>query len=342
MKKKISALLVCTILFSVCTVSGFAAKEESDVKNIETMDYRITKTVNSLGQSVSKMERTASMPYSMESSDYSNTKVMLHTMGMTNEAINNLSEEDLELYATTPTMYSTCSYFKTDKDGQTSIVSESVALAAKSAEELRLSKSLVDDIIRDSYMYVYTSVADISTSSDRGAFRYAAVAEWLTMPTVRLKDMLGVTAQESTVSRDGYMAYIQYIERTIDNGKVISTRGYEDTNRDIPIKDFDAPIGDGTYNGGGITFTMPSDSSIAPTLKTVCSSVQVYLQFNGHTTHTNQETWFNVVGTYSHATIQLVVNPSISLDANPVGSLSLTLTPGQEKRNTLIEAHYLP
>lgn len=350
MKKKISVLLACAMLFSICTMNGFAAKVENAidmVDYIETIDYHITKTVNSAGQLVNKMERTAIVPYSMKLSDYSSTKIMLHTMGMPNEIINNLSEEDLELYATTPTMYSICSYFKTTKDGQTSIVTESEALAAKSAEELRLSRSSIDDgetegTYEDSYMFICTSITDISTNSDKGALRFSTAAEWLTMPNFRLTDMLGITAQECTVSKNGYKAYIQYIEKTIDNGKVISTRNYDDTYRDIPIKDFDAPIGNGTYNGGGITFGMPSNTSIAPTLKTVCSNVQVYLQFNGHTAHPNQDTWFNVVGTYSHAKIQLDLNPSISFDPKPVGSLSLTLTPSQEKRNTLFDAHYLP
>lgn len=341
-----SVCLIICLVTSQCMISGNAVDINNNITVVDVTkmeDCRITKGVDSSGQTIICMERTSTVPYSMAASDYSDTKDMLRKMNILDSTIDNLPEEDLHLYATTSYMYTVSSYLKTDGNGQTSIVSEDEALAAQSLEENLARGGLsYTNYTEDSYMFLCVSVANLDNA---GELRFMVDAKWLTMPVYRLSDSLGISSTEATVSTNNFSAYTEYYAQTIVYGEVIKELTYDDTHKSIPVNKFQAPLTNGPYNGGGITFSLPNDdiSAAYDIPETRVMRFHAHLRFNGHTTHPDIDTWYNVVGSYSHAKRQFQTNPSLSIDGKGMsGSIGLSMTPTDDRRNVLVEAHYVP
>lgn len=307
-------------------------------------DSYVTQYTNEAGEIIRVMNRTATNSLSTMSLDYSHTKELLQAMGMSEGAINNLSAEDLALYARTQWMYSSTVYYKTDADGIVTVVSEDEALAASIAEK-QAARGIVGNgegsLPNDDYMELTVTIAD--SGAGNGGIRITCDATWKKMPLFRGVDALGACAQNISITENTYSGYYQYNMITRENDVILAEKDYDSSWTSIPQSKFQLDsTTNGDFNGGGITFSLPQDLTRG-NVETKYTDFHVHMRYDGHVQQPTLPTYFNVVGSYTHARISLDPNPSLSIDGNGIaGSIGFGPRINVDRRNAYFEAHYLP
>ncbi len=112
---------------------------------------------------------------------------------------------------------------------------------------------------------------------------------------------------------------------------------------DITITNKKNAVNGNWYGSAGI-FNLPNDPGGSGGTSVMHTDLKAYYEYQGHVSEPNTESYFNTVGTYSHATIGLSVSPSISIDTSGSASASIGLSifADTDTRNAEREIHYIP
>lgn len=339
--------MVCLLAFSMIIampLSAFAAEN-----NVNT--FGITETVDSNNRVVRIYERKAGsidLQQSIvpEEINYEETKELLLALGMEQDFIDKLADEDLETYSTSPQMIGTVSYVKIDAEDKVSYLSESVAIqeaeivrkaVTEKIEELRSETGAIQPLAQDTYEDSYMRVFYLVTYLGNGKYKFSTDARWLTMPFFRGKDSIGSCAQNGTVTNSTRSGWYEYDITYINNGKIT----YDDGGSNISSTYFKNAI-NGSWYGSAAIIDLPNDvhgqySSI------LYDNYKAHYEYTGHVNYPNSPSWFNTTGSYDHATIANSFTPSVSIDLDgPSGAIGLDITGSTDTRSAELEIYYNP
>lgn len=343
-KKQILAVFMTLILCIISSPISFAANF-TNTKVIRENNYTITECLDSKNQIIRTYERTPQVEISTFASNgtnnsalsYEQTKEMLTSLGMDAQAIECLSDEELEEYATTPRIQSVTSFCKTDTEGNTSYVSENEAI--QSAAEINAMSGTITSQTRffDEYMKLYYQVTDLADGL--GSYKFVTEATWLTMPTQRQKDAVGSCAQGVTITPNTQKGYYSYTRSNIVEGNVLAETKVEE---DIQSSSF-ANVTDNVYLGAVAYVNLPNDI-YTTTMISRFYDFFVHTEYKGKIAHPQLVTNFNTSGTYTHVVTSITFTPSLNLsyEDGAVAVIDISTNRTEEKRSIFFEITYVP
>ena len=101
----------------------------------------------------------------------------------------------------------------------------------------------------------------------------------------------------------------------------------------------------GNWYGSAGILNLPADS-YGDTISTLCKNYKAHYEYQGHVSSPSVESYFNTIGSYSHATIAVSASSpsvSISLSTGEVSaSIGLAITGAKDTRSAETEIHYVP
>lgn len=158
------------------------------------------------------------------------------------------------------------------------------------------------------------------------------------MPFFRGYDSIGACAMNGTITPNTSYGKYSYNTKTFNMGNVTTI-----PSGDITITDKENAVNGNWYGSAGI-FNLPNDPGGSGGTSVMHTDFTAYYEYKGHVSQPNIESYFNTVGSYSHATLGLSTDPSISIDTSGTASASigLSLVSLTDVRNAEREIHYIP
>lgn len=340
-KKVMSVTLAGCMAVSTLMISASAVENNVQSSQINT-PYSITTNIEPDGTIVHVLDRSHSnTTYTATTThDYSQTKRDLLNLGMEEELVDRMSDEDLEVYAESPYMWTATNYFKTTADGETVPVSEEEALTAVHEAEITPYAASDQDKIQDSYMRVHYMATDMHDGN--GKYRFKTSARWLTMPYFRGADFVGACSQRCTFTPNSDVADISYTQTNysvtgaVTGSKTVVTpltKGFQSASKD-------------TYNGRAVKFQLPKDIVNPQTgnINTAYTNVLVHHQFDGKVDEPDSRINFNSAGAYMHQTVSVSINPTLTIAYKGTkGTLGVSAAAYYERgRDVFLEINYVP
>ncbi len=318
MKKMMSLALALVMCLSLCVP---ALANESTLGIVESTDEqgRVTRTI----------QRTARVLADSEN-NFDEIKQVLLSLGMSQAAVDGLSEERLADYENALEIQSVVEYTKTDEDGNVTYLSEVDALNEVAAVEASRGA------ISDTYMRISHTAANRGNAN----YTFTTDATWLTMPEFRGTDSVGSCAMNCTVTPGTQSGSYSYLHR------IYNTAG-SFVRQETLSGNFSAihDASNGNFFGSGATFSLPADrylSSQGIPLD-LYSQYNASFTYNGHVNLPNQESYFNSTGTYCHARVTLSFSPSLSISTSGnSGSIGISAAISKDTKDVLKECHYIP
>lgn len=323
MKKITYFILFCMICTGLCLPTSAIQSDGSNIAETIDADGSVIRTLYKANSPVVLSEEAGT--------NFSEVKANLMALGIDANVIDKMSVTELQDYSNSVQITTIERYMKSDIDGNIEILPKEDAIAA--ASQIVINET---DNYRDQYMLVILTIAKIP--NDR--VRLTVDANWLTEPNFRGKDTLGACAKYVTVfnhSREGYLAYT--VEQRSQSGAVI-----EASRKTKNISKFEN-ASNGQFYGAGMIFDLPNDT-YAPSYGVY---EEAYTDFHAHFTYDgeielpDQRLNFNATGTYTHTTVSLTINPSLSISVNDsVGSISPSLIINKKCYTAQLEVSYTP
>lgn len=354
MKKLISLLTALVMVLSMSTIAFAASAYHDSEKSVTANGYTFSITERTHPDySVSRtFTRDAAATRSLP--DVNEAKAMLIAMGMDEEEVNAFPNETLQEFAMSEEVTVTTSYSKhSESSNQTVGMPEGAALAEatslSSQQEAYIianaqdgispigekpNESTIPGVFEDSYMKITHAVAKLTG----GAYKFTTSATWLTMPFFRGYDSIGSCAMNGTVTPNTSSGKYWYTTKTFNLGNVSSI-----ASGDITITNKSNKVNGNWYGSAGV-FNLPNDPGGSGGVTVMHTDLHAYYEYKGHVSQPKVESYFNTVGTYSHSTISIASNPSVSIDTSGTASASigLDITPSADIRNAEREIHYIP
>lgn len=363
MKKVLSVIIAVVMLLSASTTAFAVESAETSTEaavevkyNSEYMfsyteqtdaNYRIVRTYTNESIDASANARTVSTmavdPTQSETST-ERVKAILLSLGMGQDFIDMLSEEDLEDYANCEMMMGITSYTKEGADGNVENVPEEEALA-----NARLGSFPEQDLYDpspgsggahstveiDSYMHIYYLV----TYMGNGLYKFSVDATWLKSPVYRLTDSIGACAQNFAIqnaTRSGWYMCTVYGYAMFEYYTNTYTTYFEDFYT----------VQNGNWDGSAAMFNLHDDyTSTEAAYSQIAYDHKAHYQFEAYVSYPSRDTYFNTTATYSHTLIWLEADPSISISAEE-SSVSIGLGLGDRSEDRVAEfasaIHYVP
>ena len=336
MLKRIMAVLIAA-LFCVPMMLSAAAL---DIERSES--YTISESTDSAGRVIRSVEREIDSDRLMSADE---TREMLRSLGMPEQAIEGMDEKDLARYAASPNIYTSDAYIRTDSLGRMTYVTELEAVMGAAEQKSEFSPlASGSDTYRDSYMNLYFVAADLDDGN--GTYLFATNALWLTMPDFRWKDGVGAVAQDVAINYSTMGGYYQYRQERYYNGVLQSTLLPAQTRTTLSRYDFQAATDStGTFYGVGTVVELPNDTG-APVdgMEIIYTDYFVHAEFEANIRHPTLETYFNAIGSYVHKTFGVSGEVSIAVDTTGTVAVGLGLQPKAhcEGRHIPVFVHYAP
>jgi hypothetical protein len=247
------------------------------------------------------------------------TRSLLRSLGMGEDFIDMLTEEDLREYARCKSIVGITSYTKTDTEGNVVNVSEEEATSNAGARSLP-EQDLVDptpgpagaysNTYEDAYMSMYYQVMYFGN----GRYRFSVDATWLDEPFWRLTDSLGACAQGFAIDYDTCEGYYRCEETSPQIPNIQPIQRTESFGSD----DFMDAHENG-WDGVAVTFNLRTDISGVGVIGTAYENHMAHCHFYGFIRYPDLNTYFNTTATYSHSIVTLILNPSISISQEGMG-----------------------
>ena len=184
------------------------------------------------------------------------------------------------------------------------------------------SKNITKDNV-----YLSVSVQELGD----GYYYYTVEAHWMSMPSYRGIDSLGVCADETSIINETKTGWISYDENIYEVGLL----GKGDIIDSNPIKqdlsDLSTVIS-GDWQGVGVQFELPKNKSPFNSdawAFVEYSSLVVHLEFKAKLTFWEEPTSFNVIGSYHHSTISYTIKPTLSMQ-NKSGTMAIAISENSE------------
>ena len=325
MKNLKNVVLVTIAIMFLLTIKTLAFNP-ADVETIQNEDGSITKIYR---RNVNIGLRSAG------NVDYEETKKMLLELGMEQDFIDNLTEEDLEHYSNSTNLVGTITYHKADENNNKTVVSEEEAYQEvnRIKSNISLRSAREQDTYEDSYMRVYHLV---SQYRDTEEFLFSTDARWLTMPYFRKKDVIGSCASIIAVDYRSASGYYSY--------DVIRNNYGREEEREEKIflysRDFES-ANNGSFNGVAAYIDLPGDTDYHGYGDTF-TNLKAHSQFSGYISFPKSEVVFNSNGTYDHMRFALDFSPSISINSGGFdASIGFDVIGKTDKRTAKVIVRYV-
>lgn len=350
MKKLLSVVLSMSLLFAFSVTSYAAEPDNTDTKTVSENGYsfQISETTDEFYRTTRTYERSPNQTRST-SIDVEETKALLIALGMNEDAVDKLSSDSLQNFASGSSISISTSFSKYDKDGNAVYVSEEEALSeAERIQEQRLENFIstatgvsfmadpdYEDDFTDSYMELTYAVTELSTVSNPGRYYFVTDATWLTMPFWRGFDSIGACSMNCTVTNPTRSGWYKYDMVLISGGKI----SYSDGGGDITsIKN---AVNGNWYGSAGIV-DFPSDL-YGDYTSFMYKNYTTHYEFEGHVVSPDESRWFNSIGFYDHSTIAFALDPSLSIDlgsGDVSASIGLSIIGVSDTRSVEHEVYY--
>ncbi len=346
--KKITSVLLVLMLLPCLFIQAFAEAPASQ-SLIQTGENGTTYALTVLENGgVMKSYQNA------EQTTLSATAI-LADVGMDEEQIERLSTETVQNCENAESIVSVTTYSKTSADGTTTYLSREETLS-----EIASSRAVVLPPIGDmggdagggkveaTYNDAYMKITLTIIIMGNGKYHMLADAVWLTMPSDRNYDSIGIAAQDCTLinnTRQGNFSYDCIEHKDGETTTSSKTEYFTDDN-----------FRNAYYNswaGSGAVFSLPCDESswnwthVDYDTKTY-TNLKAYFEMQVVLSTPGQEHYFNANATYDHVRYTLDLDlPSISLSI-PVPSLGIGISIAKEKEKDTRTAeldepiHYVP
>ena len=336
MPKRITAAFIATSLCASMLPSASAldlGRGERDA---------VKQSADSAGRIIRVLEREPDADRPMSADE---TREMLRSLGMPEQAIENLGEKELRRYASSPKIYTSDAYIRTDSLGRMTYVTKADAVMGAIEQKSAFSPlASGSDTYRDSYMNLYFIAADLDDGN--GTYLFATNALWLTMPNFRWKDGVGAVAQDVAIDYSTMTGYYQYRQERYYNGVLQSTLLPAQTRTTLSRYDFQAATDStGTFYGIGTIVNLPNDTRVpVDDMEIYHTDYFVHTEFEANMRYPTFETYFNAIGSYVHKTLGLGGAVSITVDTSGAAAVGLGLHPVEncDGRHVPLRIHYVP
>lgn len=325
MKKINCFILSCVICFSLC--SPAVAVQPNSPRVIETIDTNgsIIRTMRRIADPIAVSEE--------KSSNFSEIKADLIALGIDGETIDKMSMAELQSFSNSVQITTIEQYMCSDADGNIKYLTKEEALSAVANARIAINEN---NKYEDEYIRVVVSIAMVPNN----LVCITTDANWLTTPIFRGKDVLGACAEFVTIldnSREGYLAYT--VEQRTQTGAVI-----ESSRKTKPISKFKNATY-GNFYGAGMIFDLPKDT-YAPSYgvyEEAYTEFHAHFTYDGHIKFPDQRLNFNVTGTYTHTTVGISFDPSLSISVkDAVASITPNVVAKKEDYTAQLEVSYTP
>lgn len=358
-KKLLSIALSC-IMISALSTTAFAADIQSlgTEKTLSAKGYSftITEKVNPNYSVTRTYTRDTAMTRSTP--DLNETKALLQVLGMDTSEITAIPSETMQDFATGEEITVVTSYSKhSESSNQTTYLPKETALAEAAAlkpqqeayflehPESGISpmgeipnESSTPGIFKDDYMKM--THAAVRLRNGKGLYKFTTSATWLTTPLFRGFDSIGSCAMDATVNRSTISGSYYYTTKTYNAGQLTNTTN----SGKKPFTRTESVDKNDWYGCAGI-FTLPSNTQISGGVSILQSDIGAYFEYQGHVRYPEQSSYFNTVGSYSHAVVSVSFTPSVTISTTlPFVSagIALDIFPDVDIRNAEDEIHYIP
>ncbi len=330
MKKQLCIILSLLMMLSVLSKKSYAVYGD-DIREMTNEDGSITKVYKKavIHGLTEKQNGTLQME------DHSEIKKILSELGMEDDFINKLTEEDLAFYENSSSIVGKTSYIKIDAEGNSHVISEYDALnAVEELESRDIDQSTYgsheQDIYQDEYMRVFHMV---SQWRDTPEFRFVTDARWLRMPAFRRTDSIGSCAQSISIIPRSERGWYDFERRTN------YTHGWEKDGDFIRSRDISRDS-HGTFNGAAAEIDLPNDYFGNYSFEEY-RDFKAHFQFDAEMIYPNSSTIFDSIGTYDHIVYHIGFFPSISIGFKG-GSMSIgfDISYGHDRRNVELQLYY--
>ena len=279
---------------------------------------------------IRKYEKPETSVFSTNSTGNSvaKTKAILASLGMGEDFIEELSNEQLTEYANSKSITATTSYIKTTPEGiSTYVTKEDAENGARGfGPGPGTSEDNLDDLGSypnwveegsDSYMEI------VLVLSYRGNARYkfSIDAEWLQNPTWCLQNTLGACMQNCSIvnsSRSGWYSYMQDDTRD-DAGAYLVKYNFDNDESDF-VCDFQNTT-NGVWDGTAAKIDFMSSAGVLWMYS--FSEYKAHIEFDAMVSEPDASSTFNVVATYSHATATIDTLDDVSIGIDTSGAVSI-------------------
>lgn len=324
-------LTMVSTAFAADTSNEIATKEVTtngytfEITEVTNEDFSITRTYN----------RAATMTRSI--SDKAETVALMLSLGYTEDEIDHMSEKTINAFATAQNIYSTTSYTKRNEETNATVglpkevaIQEAEILSEQQMEyylNIENTPAPLGIIDNESttpgkFLDTYMEMKHTALHNGGGDYTYITNATWLTMPFFRGYDSIGSCAKGGSADPFSGDGYFYYYTTTINGGN-IGNPVYSGT-KDM-VKSEDSINGD-WYGYAGV-FNLPNNLYNTQTgFSMIHDNLHAHFSYTGSVTNPELITNFNTNGSYSHSTVALQFEPSISIDAKGEASASIGLS----------------
>jgi len=326
LKKFISTFIAIVMIFTLSIpMYGYGNEEDNEIVGITSLVevdgfvFEITESIDENHQITRTFERNF-IPFD-NTDDLTEARALLRAFGMSESMVSNLSENMLLYFATTPQIVGSITYMQENELGNTYYVCG--IYATQKAESI--NQTLIEQFeMMHNYGIMplnerhFGHIRVIHLASFQGInpmgnheYFFLTAAEWLNMPFFRNFGSIGSAAQNISIGHM-YSADIFYTRHLFGPGVNSVTVVRTSASPSLARQD--------SWDGSGAIFRLPSDVAASPPHN---FTTMFHSGFGVSVGHRGSQRInppdFNSLGTYTHRTINISLNPSLSIGSTGLG-----------------------
>ncbi len=310
--------LCLAVSFVFCSATkGYCADNQDAISSVvhRNQEYGFSYLEETDNESVTRTyicDRSASSGRNVDPSSNEMVRAVLLDLGLSERTVSKYTSDDIDEFSNAERITSTTTYKYTDSNGVVSFISEAEAKAIAVTES---SRSLYNPDYIEEADYSCIELTLVVFDYHNGEYRSCVQAEWLTMPSQRFTDSIGLMVEHMTLYTDTYAGWYEYT--MTETNHIVYSQNSTIIDHDFASSDMRI-VSAGDWDGMITTFSLPNDvyHYIMGTVlytSVVYSGFSAYLEFESKITHDNLSTSFNVAGCYDHATVSLDPSASIGI-----------------------------
>lgn len=257
---------------------------------------------------------------SAKSHDFGKIKAILSSLGMSDEVIGELSNEQLIKYSTGKSITTTLTYYKYDEEENMVEVSEEEVLSSRIIDKpiivpqpgtgdegsIPRTATYIDD-----YMSILCTVVYLGDAT----YLFSTTAYWNFLPLDRYTDTLGICTTDITVENATRNGWVKYNECGYNSGNLMFIREHEET-----LSDF-VNVTNGIWYGSLSLIELPTTYYEYYNNKN-CIVEQLeysaYYEYEGKVRYPDNSLNFEVYSSYDHAYSYILTDTSFEISTSGV------------------------
>lgn len=341
--KRIVSIALVFVLLSTAYINVSATNEHVSMfyETNPEFGYTYTKHTDSFGKITSSYvkddhlanQALVRLRTNDEQDNNAYIKSVLLDLGMSNKFIDYLTVEKLDMYANAEAIITATSYCKSDLEGNVIIIDEDTALEESSVYNSRRVPTFPEDFGGDDDGETPTNYEDTETNNymiitltvavlGNGRFHYSVDTTWLTPPSTRVIDSIGICVYNNTIVANTQSGWFNYyhtsgFETNLHEPTLIQNNFNPDTIECIEQNDW--------LGVGFADYLPPYDDKILVGTKFYIDSYHdftAHLEFIGEVNDKETESFFYATATYEHIKIHTLVpaKPDLEITINGTNS----------------------